>query len=266
MFIQVYEFYLEPENVGAFELANGPNSTLREVLGKSEDFLGAQLITDNGKNLEGKISVFSIDKWTSKEHFIAYYQENDHILKELSDKNTQIIVGRYEYGGFDFDNPITIEVDDDITLRQYTTDDIEDMFDLINRNREHLNQHGEKTSDKYQSKINVVDSILIPSDPDRLRFGIWAGDTYVGTINLTPDYSGRFEIGYYLGNDFMNKRYMIRSVNRMVQYAFDELDTEMVYAKIHPLNIKSQSVVSKAGFIKSRNDNSNPVIYGIVKK
>lgn len=58
-----------------------------------------------------------------------------------------------------------------IRLKQFIQTDSKAIFDLINKNREHLSQFGDTTAEKYQNVESVEDSILNPKNPNRLRFG-----------------------------------------------------------------------------------------------
>jgi len=82
---------------------------------------------------------------------------------------------------------IELIIEDQLRLLQYTLEDTDHIFSLIDRNREHLSQHEEPTARKYQEKETVYESIANPKNPLRLRFGIWDGDIFVGGINLEPD-------------------------------------------------------------------------------
>ena len=112
--------------------------------------------------------------------------------------------------------PLEIKsIDGTITLRQYTLKDSKEAFALINRNRMHLSQFGDRTAAKYPTLESFEESIKNNQNVDRLRFGIWdAEGVLVGSINLTPDGDNpkRGEIGYYLGGELQNRGYMTKAV------------------------------------------------------
>src|SRR5260221_3426993 len=101
--------------------------------------------------------------------------------------------------------PLEIQSSDgQIVLRQYTPEDADEVFALIDQNRGYLSQFGDDTSDKYPTLESFRESILSPKKPSRLRFGIRSKDgVIVGSINLTPDDDNpkRAEIGYWLGKE-----------------------------------------------------------------
>ncbi len=146
---------------------------------------------------------------------------------------------------------LELTIDEEITLRQFSVEDAEAIFDLIDRNRDHLSQNGDVTAGKYPTESSVLQSIQFPKNPERLRLGIWADENFTGSINLTPaDGSNRFEVGYYLGSEYQKKGYMTRAVKKIVEYAFSEREASEVFANVHPDNTASMAVLERAGFSK----------------
>lgn len=138
-----------------------------------------------------------------------------------------------------------------VRLKQFTLSDAREIFDLINRNRRYLSQFGDTTSKKYKKLEHVVESIIHPKNPNRLRFAIRdRAGTYIGTINLTPKEDDRTqgEIGYYLGKEFQGNGYMTEAVKMLSDFAFKELGYKRLVANVHPYNKGSQSVLYRAGF------------------
>jgi RimJ/RimL family protein N-acetyltransferase len=160
-------------------------------------------------------------------------------------------------------NTLTLIVDQEMTLRQFTVKDAPVIYALIDRNRIHLSQFGDITSEKYPTRQHVIDSIEHPEDPSKLRLGIWvkdaanglANETYVGTINLTPIDDVTAEVGYYLGAEFQSKgkkeghqrRYMTRALQCLMSYAYHE-GYENLVAGVHVGNLASRIVLFSSGF------------------
>ncbi len=145
--------------------------------------------------------------------------------------------------------PIEIMVNPAIVLRQFREEDASAIFALIEQNREHLSQYDDDTSKKYPDIKSVLDSMLSPANPCRLRFGIWRNKTYVGTVNLTPSAMEKSaEIGYYLGEEFQKMGLMTLAVRRLVNYAFEEMRLLEVYASVHKDNSASRAVLERARF------------------
>ncbi len=157
--------------------------------------------------------------------------------------------------------------DSRIVLRQFTLDDVNDIFDLIDGNRDHLSQYGDITASKYPTVEEVGQSIQNPANPNKLRFAIREiNGTYMGTINLTPDESdsSRAEIGYYLGSEFTGSGYMGEAVRLLTDYAFQELGYEVLFGKVNRDNSASARVLSGAGYVQAEVD-GDQVIYSLTK-
>jgi len=135
----------------------------------------------------------------------------------------------------------------DVILRQFVPQDAEMLFWLIDRNREHLSQHDDRTSVKYPNLESVRRSIVYPVDPSRLRFGIWANGLLVGTVNLMP-LDDEAEIGYWIAAQHSGRGYVAAAVEALVQHAFGALRMKSIFANIHQANQASLGVVERAGF------------------
>lgn len=141
--------------------------------------------------------------------------------------------------------------DGSLTLRQFTPEDTEAIFELIDNSRDHLSQHGDDTARKYPTLDTVRESIEHPANPNRLRFGIRNHeDQLVGTINLTPNEENPDigEIGYYLGSSHTGKGYTIVAVNALTDYAFTQLHYQTLFGKVAQANISSIKVLQRAGY------------------
>jgi len=141
----------------------------------------------------------------------------------------------------------------EIKLKKFSPEDSPVIFNLINENRKHLSQSyssgkKDKTSEKYPNLESVLESIKNPSNPNKLRFGIWHNEKYVGSINLTPE-GDKAEIGYYIGSKFINKGYATLATIALTDYALRTFD--QLYAKVEFENNASARVLEKAGFIET---------------
>lgn len=154
-------------------------------------------------------------------------------------------------------------------LRIFRLEDSPVIFSLINRNREHLSQHGDITSAKYPTEESVFKSITEPANPDKLRYGIWTPDNeYVGTINFTPDKDNpkSGEIGYYVGQEYGGKGYATDATMALTKFLQNHGWTEP-YAKIHKNNFTSQKVLQKAGYMANPGvDEEDNIRFTLVKK
>lgn len=106
----------------------------------------------------------------------------------------------------------------------------------------------------------VCESIVNPSNPNKLRFGIRNNNgVLVGRINLTPNEKNPLtgEVGYYLGASHTGQGYMVEAVNTLTTFAFDQLNYHALYAKVTKANILSAKVLQKAGYLESEKENGD---------
>jgi ribosomal-protein-alanine N-acetyltransferase len=171
-----------------------------------------------------------------------------------------------------FGSPLEIKAaEGEITLRQFTVSDTEEIFALIDRNREHLSQNHEPTAKKYQTRDQVERSITHPKDKNRLRFGIRnEKGELVGSINLTPNetYPEKAEIGYYLGAEFTHtatgKDYVGEALKLLTHFAFRHLKFDELYADVWKDNHPSEKVLLRCGFSRKENKGDH-IIFNLVK-
>ena len=76
--------------------------------------------------------------------------------------------------------------------------------------------------------------------------------TIVGSIGFEddkyrPNISSK-EMGYSLAKSRWGKGYMTEAAKRLVRYAFDELNLDVLMIRTSETNIRSQRVIDKCGF------------------
>jgi hypothetical protein len=79
---------------------------------------------------------------------------------------------------------LVLGIDTHVHLREFEEGDAEEIFALIDRNREHLSQNGDTTAGKYPTFESVLESITYPVDPVKIRLGIWDDGVFVGSVNV----------------------------------------------------------------------------------
>jgi RimJ/RimL family protein N-acetyltransferase len=85
------------------------------------------------------------------------------------------------------------------------------------------------------------------------HFAIEVNGLAVGSIgvNLKDDvYKCSAEFGYWLGEDYWNKKIMSNAVKEMVEYAFSTFDIVRLYARVFESNHASIRVLEHAGFLQ----------------
>jgi RimJ/RimL family protein N-acetyltransferase len=122
------------------------------------------------------------------------------------------------------------------------------FFAAIDANREQLSQCDDETASKYPNLSAVTETRLHPSNPDKIRMGIWNTDTFVGSINLTPDNYGSAEIDYWLDSRYTGNGYATLATRALAQYGIRQY--QRVYAYVAEDNKASSKVLERAGFQK----------------
>lgn len=214
------------------------------AMGESADFYleGEHTIYPPGENAKRRFPFWRLGVYGSQINLIENYMP-------VPDNWSQSKQARKE-----IDRP-----DLEICLTELDLEDSMKVFKLIDRNREHLSQHGDNTAAKYPDMASVIDSIIHPHNTRRVRFGIRnPKGIYVGTINITLDEENslRAEVGYYLGAEFVGNGYMAKALQALEEYAFNQMGIEELYGEVHENNQASSKVLIKAGFSEGgRKDN-----------
>jgi [ribosomal protein S5]-alanine N-acetyltransferase len=73
---------------------------------------------------------------------------------------------------------------------------------------------------------------------------------FIGMVGIhpTPEYK-RAELGYWMGHEYRGQGYMSEAVRRMIQFGFEVLDLNRVYAACFAENKASEHVMQKAGMV-----------------
>ena len=73
----------------------------------------------------------------------------------------------------------------DVVLRELSKGDIDPYFQLVDRNRNHLNQRGDYGFEAVATSEDVASYFENPWD-DNVRLGIWCDEELVGRVDLVP--------------------------------------------------------------------------------
>jgi [ribosomal protein S5]-alanine N-acetyltransferase len=85
-------------------------------------------------------------------------------------------------------------------------------------------------------------------------FAFTTGGPVMGAIGLHLRDNGAFELGYWLGEPYWGKGYTSEAAERMVRFAFTDLETERLIAGHFFDNPASGRVLSKVGFRYTHDD------------
>jgi len=146
----------------------------------------------------------------------------------------------------------TLETDR-LILRAWQLEDLNDLYECMsNPNVGPIG--GWKPHKSKRASLLMLKSFV--KDGDRWAIALKETGKAIGAVRLYPDenrgqFSARnsaFLINFFLAETHWGKGYMTEAVQRVVDYAFDELHAELLGASHRPGNDRSKRVIEKCGF------------------
>ena len=134
-----------------------------------------------------------------------------------------------------------------LQLVELSADDAEAYYDLIDRNRTHLTQHGDWT-DLGDATPESVHASLSYLDDRSAQFGIWLDGRLIGRTDLNARTPGNFVLSYWLGGEFTGKGYATAACAALIAYGKAVLGATNVYAGVTKGNAKSEALLARLGF------------------
>lgn len=133
-----------------------------------------------------------------------------------------------------------------LILRELTTDDIDAYYALIDRNRAHLNQHGNYQFEHDADAAAIRSYFEHPWDTN-VRFGIWLDDQLVGRVDLNPIDPPNWVLGYWLDESFTGRGIATTASRAAIDHA-KSLGATEIYAGVTNGNEPSIRVLQRLGF------------------
>jgi ribosomal-protein-serine acetyltransferase len=149
-------------------------------------------------------------------------------------------------------NPIYWELGEGLAVRTYTPDDAEEVFALVDVNRERLDrwfpwaEHVKTAADQR----GWIEGCLA-SETDLEANGMWYGGRLAGSIGLSVNpVNDSGEIGYWLDEGAEGAGIVTRSCRRVLEYAFRERGLHRVQIHAAVENVRSQAVAERLGMVR----------------
>jgi ribosomal-protein-serine acetyltransferase len=146
-----------------------------------------------------------------------------------------------------------LKISDELELRLLEERHAEELFALVDQNRQHLRQW-----------LPWLDTTISPSDTltfiknalDQfandlgLVSGIWYRNRIVGVIGFNSiDWQNRLaHIGYWLDAESQGNGFVIRGCSALIDYAFNELELNRIEIHCAKGNKKSRAIPETLGF------------------
>ncbi len=158
-------------------------------------------------------------------------------------------------------------VDNKIKLRQLIQEDAADIFAAINSQREYLGKwlpFVEQTKSVFDTQ-SFVDSIIdLPKDKMEYTFTIRIDGSLAGLIGFksTDRANRKTEIGYWLSESFQGRGIITKSVKRLCEFAFQELNMNRIQIKCAVGNSASIAVPERLGFMREGTERDGELLTG----
>ena len=145
------------------------------------------------------------------------------------------------------------KIDNHVILRQLKKEDAIDLFTAIDSQREYLGrwlpfvEHTKSVSDTQAFVNSVVNS---PADKIEFTFIIQVDGKFAGLIGFkdTDRTNRKTEIGYWLSGEYQGRGVMTKSVKRLCEFAFRELNINRIQIKCAVGNSSSIAIPERIGF------------------
>lgn len=170
-----------------------------------------------------------------------------------------------------------IEITDDFVLYPLSVDDIFKIFNTLNEEREYMREWLPfvDTTQDVEDTGNYVRYVLQTGEQ---QFTIYYKEKFVGLAgfkDIDKD-NHKTEIGYWLSQHAQGKGIMTKTVQKLLEYAFSEMNMNRVQIKVALENKKSRSIPEKLGFqvegierdgeLLVNNEYTDIAIYSLLKR
>ena len=140
-----------------------------------------------------------------------------------------------------------------LILREWRLEDLDDFHESAKDPNVGPMAGWEPHPSKKES-LRVLNSYI--ADDGRWAIVLKENGKAIGSIRIYPDENrGSFSerngaklISYFLSFDYWNNGYMTEAVKRVIKYAFDELNVELLTVFHTTQNVRTRRVIEKCGF------------------
>lgn len=146
------------------------------------------------------------------------------------------------------DPPLTLSTErSELTLREFTLDDVDEYYALIDRNRAHLNRHGNYQFEHDADADDIRSYFENPWDTN-VRLGVWSDRLLVGRVDLNPIDPPKWVLGYWLDEASTGKGIATVASRAAIAHA-RALGATEIYAGVTNGNGPSIRVLQRLGFV-----------------
>jgi len=102
------------------------------------------------------------------------------------------------------------------------------------------NPYGEKDADFYFKEVV----------PNELTWAIVLADEFIGSIGLTPHDEEKWELGYWIGQQYWGYGYVTEAAKSVLSWAITTLERPTIVSGCFTENAASYRVLRKLGFVE----------------
>ncbi len=85
------------------------------------------------------------------------------------------------------------------------------------------------------------------------------------SLHFQDKHQPHAQLGYWVGEPFWNKGIATEAARAVLDFGFNQLNLDLIFADCHPTNTASESVMLKLGMVKHRTD-SKLLLYKLTKE
>lgn len=159
-----------------------------------------------------------------------------------------------------------LRVDDDLILHQPQIEFAEELFTLVDNNRNYLETHlpwvrGTKSVEDSQNFLK--DAFRFSKGGQQFHTLIIYKDKIVGLIgfNTIRKMHQKGEIGYWIAENMQGKGIVTKAAKRLIDYGFKHLNLNRILIRVSTENIPSQRVAKRLGFTYEGTLRSDCLLY-----
>jgi ribosomal-protein-serine acetyltransferase len=147
----------------------------------------------------------------------------------------------------------SIKIDDELSLKLRHEEDTEAVFNLVEKNRDHLKPWlpwVDGTLTPEDSKKYIVGELENFKNKKTADFGIFYKEKLIGSMgfNKIDLINEKAEIGYWIDSDYEGKGIITKCVTAIINYGFNELNLNRIEIKCSALNKRSAAIPKKLSF------------------
>ena len=136
-----------------------------------------------------------------------------------------------------------------LVLRGWQLEDPDDLYEYA-ENPSVGPMAGWKPHSSKEESLNILKYYM--ENDDRWAIVLKENRKVIGSVNLKPDENrGKYHaklISFALSINYWGNGYMTEAVKRVIRYAFEEMNIDLLSAFHYPQNFRSKRVIEKCGF------------------